>query len=90
MPRIYHAHEQIIPQHYVDPSTGRIELRQVAQLSPAGDDRIIWPQPDGSQRTFEIQPDGSFDVPVEVAEHYLRMPGWNVGSSPFAEAGITA
>jgi len=37
--------------------------------------------PEGA--TFEIQPDGTFEVPDDVGAFYTRMPDWHAGPSPF-------
>ena len=68
----------------LDPATGKARHVSSTVIGPAGDDRIVVPLENGKQKTYEIQPDGTFDVPVEVAERLTRMPGWHEGASPFA------
>jgi hypothetical protein len=37
----------------------------------------------GDHGTFEVGSDGAFDVPNELGEEFLRMPGWFPGANPF-------
>lgn len=51
-------------------------------LAPSGVSKIAH-----EGETYKIAPDGTFTVPEHVAEHMLRMPGWNEGPSPFGSGG---
>jgi hypothetical protein len=55
-------------------------LRREIQMKPADTGAIKH-----GEDTYEVQSDGTFDVPEHVAAHFLRMPGWHEGSNPFAE-----
>jgi hypothetical protein len=78
--QIHHAHVQETMKYIVDPVEGLVQ-RPVRNLRPSGTDRIKY-GPTGE--TYEIQSDGSFHLPREVADYMLRMPGWTEGPSPFA------
>lgn len=77
--QIHHVKTQHT-HRYVEDEYGQMQRRPVDRFVKSDVDRIVHP----SAGTFEVQPDGSFFVPVEVAQHYLRMPDWNEGPSPFA------
>lgn len=62
-----------------DPQTGRQTKVPVEQFIPDDTDRITH---DGE--TFEVQPDGSFFVPADLAEFLVRQPDWHPGPNPFA------
>ena len=65
---------------YVEDQYGQMQRRPVDRFIRSDTDRIAHPD----AGTFEVSPDGSFYVPVEVAQHFLRMPDWHEGPSPFA------
>lgn len=78
--QVHHAQVSETFKYILDPLEGLVQ-RPVRSFKPSGVDRIKY-GPTGE--TYEIQPDGSFHLPVEVANYMLRMPGWNEGPSPFA------
>ena len=84
--------ESTTEEWVVDPLRGPIKEKRRA-LQPASTERIVTPPggfkscPDGE--TFEVGPDGTFSLPDDVAEHFLRMPGWHEGASPFPPAEMT-
>jgi hypothetical protein len=61
-----------------DPQTGRQTRVPVQQFVADDTDRI---KSDG--QTYEVQPDGSFYVPVALAEFLTRQPDWYPGPNPF-------
>ena len=63
-----------------DPATGRQVQQRLQQFDVDSSDRVVH---DG--QVYEVQPDGSFHVPVELAEFLCRQPGWFAGPNPFAE-----
>lgn len=64
-----------------DPRTGRQTKMPIEQYTPDDTDRIA-----SGGETYEVQPDGSFFVPVEVAAFFVRQPDWYEGPNPFAPA----
>ena len=78
--QIHHAQVTTTFKYILDPVEGMVQ-RPVRSFKASGTDRITY-GPTGE--TYEIQSDGSFHVPSEVADYMLRMPGWNEGPSPFA------
>ena len=78
MTQIHNVIESPTMRHVLDPALGLVQRRELV-MRASDVDRIKH-----GADTFEVQPDGSFEVPAEVAAHYLRMPGWHEGPSPFA------
>jgi hypothetical protein len=66
---------------YVEDDQGMTQRQVVERFAKSDTDRITY-GPTGE--TFEIAADGSFYVPVEVAEFLTRQPDWHSGPSPFA------
>jgi hypothetical protein len=64
-----------------DPQTGRQQKQRVQQYIPDDTDRI---SSDGE--TYEVQPDGSFFVPADLAAFLANQPDWHEGPNPFAPA----
>lgn len=78
--RQIHKIRPVVRQVFVeDPQTGAQNVQQRHQFVEDDTDRVTGP--DG--REWEIQDDKSFLVPVELAEHLLRMDGWGAGPNPF-------
>jgi len=75
--RIYHVITQMVEEWDFSPRTGASLVRRES-VTPSGTYVI---QHEG--KTYEIQQDGAFEVPEDVAAFYLRMPGWHEGSNPF-------
>ena len=84
--QIHDVEERVEERWVLDPVHGPTQKRELAANRsttsvisvPAGGFASC---PEG--QTFELGADGSFDVPEDVAAHFLRMPGWHVGISPF-------
>lgn len=66
---------------YVEDEHGMMQKKPVQRFTKSDVDRITY-GPTGE--TFEVSPDGSFYLPVEVAEFMTRQPDWHPGPSPFA------
>ncbi len=62
--------------HEVDPIHG-IRLSKVKRLKQGTTERISF-----NGETYEARPDGTFDVPTEVAEFFVGRPGWFDGPCP--------
>lgn len=62
-----------------DPQTGRQQKMPLEQFIPDDTDRVK----SGGQ-TYEVQPDGSFYVPVQLAVFLTNQPDWHEGPNPFA------
>lgn len=88
--KIHNVQVSSEPDHYINPQTGRIELRSVSHLAPTGTDQIVWPNRGGEPDIYLGDDDGSFDVPVHVGEAYTKRPGWYVGENPFSEQLLEA
>lgn len=84
--QIYHVHTTYEDRWLLDPDKGAVKRRE-ALMRPSGTSSISVPEgqfdscPTGA--TFEVTADGAFNVPEDVAEFFLRMPGWGEGISPF-------
>ena len=78
MTQIHNVVESPTSRYVLDPDHGMVQRRELV-MRASDVDRIKH-----GDDTFEVQPDGSFEVPADVAAHYLRMPGWHEGPSPFA------
>jgi len=80
--RIYHVHETWRDEWESDLDRGMVKVRRRV-LEPSNQIRLTH---DGV--TYEVQPDGSFDVPEEVGTFYVGPPvaraGWHTGVPPFA------
>jgi hypothetical protein len=80
MTQIYHVIQTTSDRYVLDPERGMVQRRELVMQAATtgaikhGDDQ------------FEVQADGTFDVPAHVAAHFLGRPGWHEGSNPFAEA----
>ena len=74
-------------QHVLDPTRGML-LRKEQQLRRGSAASISHPD---HEEDFEIGPDGTFDVPTDVALFYVGdgsgpgQPGWYAGPNPFHE-----
>lgn len=77
--QIHEVVEQQVQKHELDPRHG-VRLRIDRVLAPSGTERIVH-----GDETFDAV-DGTFDVPAEVADFYLGLPGWFSGPNPFSEA----
>lgn len=78
MTQVHKVVETTVNRFEVDADHGVVQ-RVARLMKPAGDDRIKH-----GDETFEVQPDGTFELPEHVAAHFLRQPGWHEGPSPFA------
>lgn len=63
-----------------DPRTGRQTRVPVEQFVPDDTDRISH-----GDDVYEVRPDGSFIVPVDLAAFLVKDPDWHEGPNPFAE-----
>ena len=83
---IYHLHQAYEDRWVLDAERGSVKRRE-AVLKPSGTSAISIPAgqfestPEGA--VFEVGSDGSFDVPEDVAEYFIGMPGWGEGVCPF-------
>ena len=77
-----HRLDTVRTQHYVVDADLGVVLRKEQAIQPATTTAICH-----QGRTYEVQPDGSFMVPDDVAAFFLRMPAWHPGPSPFAPDG---
>ena len=69
----------------LDPEQGLLRKREEL-LKRASTERIVH-----GGEVYEVQADGSFEVPQSVATFMTRMPGWYLGPNPFtAEAEDSA
>lgn len=82
MKQIYHVQQRTKNRHVVDPDQGMV-MRSELIMQPSGFDRIVRCHRDGHQEVYELQPDGTFMVPDEVAAEHLGRPGWHEGENPF-------
>jgi hypothetical protein len=64
-------------RHEVDPIKG-VRARKETVLARGGSTSIA----DGEGGTYEIGPDGSFEVPDELGHFLLKQPGWYEGVNP--------
>ena len=91
MPQIHHVEESESEEWVLDPLRGPIKEKRRA-MKPGSVERLVVPssasRPDGE--TFELQPDGTFHVPQDVADFFTRMPGWHEGESPFPPPELVA
>jgi hypothetical protein len=78
--QIYNVIQSTANRYVLDPDQGMVQRREL--VMKASDVSAIKHADD----TFEVQADGTFDVPEHVAKHFLRMPGWHEGANPFAAA----
>ena len=90
--QIYHVHTTYEDRWVLDPDKGSIKRREEL-MKPSGTTSISVPAgrfascPDGE--TFEAE-GSTFSVPDDVAEYFLRMPGWAEGLSPFPPEDLVA
>lgn len=78
--RQIHKIRPVVRQVFVeDPQTGAQNVQERHQFVEDDTDRVS----DADGKVWEIQPDKSFLVPVSLAEHLCRMPGWRSGPNPF-------
>ncbi len=76
-----HNVEVFNESHYeLDPIRGAV-MKSEKVLKPGAAQNI-----NHDDVEYEIDADGTFDVPDEVAEFLCRQPGWFPGTSPFQEA----
>lgn len=67
-----------VPKHEIDPIQG-VTIKMHTVLKAGGATTIAG----GEHGTFEIDDDGSFDVPDELGEFLLGTPDWFPGANPF-------
>lgn len=86
MPQIHSVEETTEDRYILDPKLGAV-MRREQVMKPSDTAGISVPAgvfdscPDGA--SFERQADGTFDVPADVAAHYVAQPGWHEGPNPF-------
>jgi len=78
--KIHHVHQDFVDRWVTDPNLGVVKRHELV-MKPSSIDSIALP--DG--RTFSRAADGSFDVDAITAKHFLAMPGWQEGPSPFPD-----
>lgn len=77
----------------LDPDQGPIK-KLVSDMTPGGQTVISVPPavfescPEGA--VFNIQDDGNFEVPEDVAKFFAKQPEWHIGASPFPPAEMVA
>lgn len=81
MPQIHQVEEYTELKHDLDPVRGMV-LRSERKVLKGGTVAISHPDYD---EVFEIGPDGSFDVPDDVAAFLVKQPSWFEGPNPFQE-----
>ena len=75
-----HNVEVFAENHYeTDPHRGLV-LKETTSIKQGTAEEIVHPT-----GTYTVGPDGSFDVPDEVADFLCTTPNWFRGPSPFAE-----
>ena len=78
MTQIHHVLVTHEDRWVVDPALGPVKRReQVTRASTV--ERLVH-----NGKTYEVQPDGTFDVPDDLAQFQTSRPGWFYGPSPFA------
>ena len=75
--KIHHVVQTSEEKWVFDPVVGPVK-RNEPTLSRSGIELITH-----EGRTYEIQPDGSFEVDEETGRFFARQPGWQMGPSPF-------
>ena len=86
--QIHHVQVTYEDKWVLDPQHGSVKKREEI-IAPSGTSSIGVPAhqfdscPDGE--TFEVQSDGAFHVPDDVAAFFMRMPGWREGPSPLVD-----
>lgn len=70
--------------HHLDPEKGLV--LQTQDIVKRSDTSVI--SFDGVE--YEVDDDGTFDVPDEVAAFFIGTPGWYEGPNPFNEAEAEA
>jgi hypothetical protein len=81
--QIHHTVVSHQDRYVLDPEFGAVKRRE--QVFAKSDVEQIKHGDD----SYEVQPDGSFVVPAELADFMLKQPGWNEGPSPFAPEPVT-
>ena len=71
------AHEQY--EYEIDPIRGGVR-RRTSDVTQQGSASAI----SHESGEYEIDDEGSFDVPEDVAEYFCNQPGWYRGPNPFA------
>ena len=80
--KIHHVNRSTEEKWVFDPVTGPAK-RIISTPSVSAVDVISH---DG--KTYEVQPDGSFDVDEETGRFFARQPGWEMGPSPFPREDV--
>ena len=85
--QIHHIHIEYKNRWVLDPDLGQVQRREEI-IQPSGASLMAIPAgqfdstPDGQE--FTADESGTFDLPDDVAEWLLTLPGWTPGLSPFA------
>jgi hypothetical protein len=79
--KIHQLEAEKVWESTLDPRTGRIVRRGSEQIGPGAATGFV--AEDGTE--YRRDPDGTFEVPGEVAAFKMREPGWQAGPNPFAE-----
>jgi hypothetical protein len=77
--RIYHAVTTKTEEWDFDPKRGASLIARES-IQPSGAEII-----QHGDLTFELQPDGCFELPDDVAAFYRKQPGWYEGPNPFVQ-----
>lgn len=76
---IHHAQTTTEYKFVTDPDLGVVR-KGVQTFKRSTIDRIVF---GATGATYEVGPDNTFEVPVDVAAFFLRQPDWHPGPSPF-------
>ncbi len=76
--QIHQVVEEHVLRHENDPIAGSV-YRRVPVMKRGSTGKIKW------QGTVYEAQDGTFDLPADAANHFLRLPGWYEGASPFVD-----
>lgn len=74
---IHHVESRFEDRWVLDPTLGAVKRREEI-VRPSGARTISH-----GGETYDIDPQGHFEVPDEVGAYLCRLPGWHSGLSPF-------
>lgn len=83
MKQIYNVKVDYRERWVMDDKEGAV-LRRERVTQPADTVEIVH-----AGKHYGLRSDGTFWLPDEAADHFLRQPGWLEGASPFAVKGET-
>lgn len=77
MRQIFQLEEKELMKYQLDPVAGLVK-RSEHVIQPTSTIALSH-----NGQTFELEDDQTFHVPDDVADAFLRMPGWHEGENPF-------